>query len=1201
MVLIAPRYGGKKHLMTHLFNRLRDEGISPLVQLRLSQPAAISTDVEFRDLLARAVSEADESFDDYLEISDDLFGPLDWLVRRSGGPVTLLASNVDSLSQRLARGLLQKARSLVEDKKSIAVLSGEDVFQLLVSGPNSEFNCANQYFIQGFDREWFASETARYRNFLRLRFESEEEIVSRLYELSGSHLSLMKVLLREVIEARLTGGRSLDEPITAPEIRPSINPDLLRQPPRVINNAPECWGTLKRLLRDDTQSVESAAITPGPLELAGVVIRDGWNIRIASPVLKSFLRAFYTDKQFGDIYVRNGDWENAFAHYERVSEEDSARPSTIDDRREAVLTIKALSAAFHSAAARGTEDVVRLFLKGCRYVLGFREVAWLRWDGGWTQLSVPECESREETFRELSKVLPASEPRPGLWPVAGLLGQRVMIAIVPTVRSDQYRAVVIGDCAADRVISRERKMLAEEMLAHFVTAYEQAVKIEAARIREQVRDQHLEIVNAIFDDLGGHKSNVQQLLELAARALRKLGYRRVMFCLVDRQNKRIQGVLDDSNDKSLDVAEMIDRELDHPQMTLQAYVIKSGKPVIVADPDREPLIQKREVITLARMKSFAVAPLLNRAGAAIGTIHVEREDDHAPSREEVEGLMKLGRQLAIAIGQSERVSLLQSALNKIPVSLVIVDSERRLQYANQDAAELLGVEADWQDQAQALTLTENELSAEAIEMIQMSSREGRRLERHIKGLGSNNAYGCESLSDAITDWRGKTVGAFLRMRDLTYIYRMFEAFRHIAEAKDTGSAMESMLRAVQQLGYKWGRLYLVNPRDPDRLVSQLSFGFQDSRRERDFNQGKIFLERRNRPGKESWKCLDEGAPLVFHFTKSKENGSAHTTAKGQEATAITEPRSLVELEKKLEDFWVDIPLLTRDGKALGKLTIQWDESYWPHDFQLLRVLAETASGVLDAFQQREREAEEQIHMIQVDAAHRIMATMAHNLGTRLAALPALRARYTLKERELPALKELNARFSHILNDTMTIINRAKERLIIVSPQLTSLDLVSRFEHTLHSALAPNAWKLESYKRPFMARVDGHLLEIALLEVIQNSKEAAVDAALLRVTVALEPERIRGRDWVRIIYRDNGPGVPDEFKKTIFDDFFSRRPNRKIGAGLGLGYVRRVVEAHGGWICESGRPDEGVKFIIGIPRAYAVEQMKEQNHVSHSPG
>src|SRR4051812_10769474 len=70
----------------------------------------------------------------------------------------------------------------------------------------------------------------------------------------------------------------------------------------------------------------------------------------------------------------------------------------------------------------------------------------------------------------------------------------------------------------------------------------------------------------------------------------------------------------------------------------------------------------------------------------IGTLMVERSDGLGPDDEETKELERFARQFAVLIDQSERVLLLQSALDKQRHPLVILDWQLRLRYANEKAA-----------------------------------------------------------------------------------------------------------------------------------------------------------------------------------------------------------------------------------------------------------------------------------------------------------------------------------------------------------------------------------------------------------------------------------------------------------------------------------------------------------------------------------
>jgi signal transduction histidine kinase len=61
--------------------------------------------------------------------------------------------------------------------------------------------------------------------------------------------------------------------------------------------------------------------------------------------------------------------------------------------------------------------------------------------------------------------------------------------------------------------------------------------------------------------------------------------------------------------------------------------------------------------------------------------------------------------------------------------------------------------------------------------------------------------------------------------------------------------------------------------------------------------------------------------------------------------------------------------------------------------------------------------------------------------------------------------------------------------------------------------------------------------------------------------------------------DNGPGVPEELNDRIFDPFFTTKLK---GTGLGLGIVRKIVDAHDGRIDLSSSKDTGTRFRVTLP-------------------
>jgi PAS domain S-box-containing protein len=75
------------------------------------------------------------------------------------------------------------------------------------------------------------------------------------------------------------------------------------------------------------------------------------------------------------------------------------------------------------------------------------------------------------------------------------------------------------------------------------------------------------------------------------------------------------------------------------------------------------------------------------------------------------------------------------------------------------------------------------------------------------------------------------------------------------------------------------------------------------------------------------------------------------------------------------------------------------------------------------------------------------------------------------------------------------------------------------------------------------------------------------------------------DMLKIIYQDNGVGVPPENKPKLFKEGFSTGS----GTGLGLAIIRKILQVYGWGINETGVFGKGVEFEITIPQAQRKKQ------------
>jgi signal transduction histidine kinase len=72
------------------------------------------------------------------------------------------------------------------------------------------------------------------------------------------------------------------------------------------------------------------------------------------------------------------------------------------------------------------------------------------------------------------------------------------------------------------------------------------------------------------------------------------------------------------------------------------------------------------------------------------------------------------------------------------------------------------------------------------------------------------------------------------------------------------------------------------------------------------------------------------------------------------------------------------------------------------------------------------------------------------------------------------------------------------------------------------------------------------------------------------------------EWL-FAFRDNGPGVEEQYVETIFKPFERLGTKRHRGPGLGLAICRAIVERHGGRIWAESKPGTGAAFFFTLPR------------------
>ena len=107
----------------------------------------------------------------------------------------------------------------------------------------------------------------------------------------------------------------------------------------------------------------------------------------------------------------------------------------------------------------------------------------------------------------------------------------------------------------------------------------------------------------------------------------------------------------------------------------------------------------------------------------------------------------------------------------------------------------------------------------------------------------------------------------------------------------------------------------------------------------------------------------------------------------------------------------------------------------------------------------------------------------------------------------------------------------------------------------------------------------------LANIICNLLENAVKYSREAITVRIG-YRLREDDMLKITVADNGIGIAKADQRYVFENFYRSETvkDKSIpGIGLGLSYVKLLVEAHGGTITFESTEGQGTTFTITIPQ------------------
>jgi K+-sensing histidine kinase KdpD len=134
----------------------------------------------------------------------------------------------------------------------------------------------------------------------------------------------------------------------------------------------------------------------------------------------------------------------------------------------------------------------------------------------------------------------------------------------------------------------------------------------------------------------------------------------------------------------------------------------------------------------------------------------------------------------------------------------------------------------------------------------------------------------------------------------------------------------------------------------------------------------------------------------------------------------------------------------------------------------------------------------------------------------------------------------------------------------------------------------------------LLNIDPDKIERVLLNLVDNAlKFSPRDSEIV-----IQARSYANGDMVRVDVVDRGPGVPEIYRKSIFDSFVQIKEQRRTrrGSGLGLTFCKLAIEAHGGRIWIEENPNGGSIFSFTVrPFETPNSTLDEPNQMSFRDG
>jgi len=185
------------------------------------------------------------------------------------------------------------------------------------------------------------------------------------------------------------------------------------------------------------------------------------------------------------------------------------------------------------------------------------------------------------------------------------------------------------------------------------------------------------------------------------------------------------------------------------------------------------------------------------------------------------------------------------------------------------------------------------------------------------------------------------------------------------------------------------------------------------------------------------------------------------------------------------------------------------------------------------------------------------------------------------EAYLSIINDENERLKLMVNNILQLAQLKKGQLHLHLETCDIHELITHICNSFSLLIKSNNGEIREYlyAEHYTLPVDKMHIQNVIINLIENSIKYTKEEPKIAIRTENDKRNLL------ISVSDNGIGMTRKNIKYIFNDFYrvsTGNIHNQKGQGLGLVYVKKIVELHGGSISVASTPDKGSTFCIALP-------------------